>query len=339
MATMGVVSSLTLLLAWAPTGGASSEGVYLQEALRRTSHRWTGPLLRPFESGQPAQPSAASNDPLEQYAEELVRRGVLEGQLQQSRTEAVQRLQQAVSVQSPYVPLWIETCGRLKATEAAELVEGVLAKGEPGDALSAAIDAARMVVQPAAQPEQAQRVAERLELLADRLLQQAPFIAARALMGATLLAGPAFWPRLPPRFSLWPATHLEPTLRAVRRQLGTVRYAERRALPAVAELRKEALGLEERLRAERSMDASYTRADLLELLGLLAPLAPLEETLNLLHDIYTRNEPVVRSGAIAAVRKLCLEQPEAFRPLATATQGPRLLRAAMALREPTERKP
>lgn len=281
--------------------------------------------------------SEAPEDPTEAAAEELVHAGVLGGRLEESRTEAVRQLQQALSTRSPHVALWIEACERLKATAAAEWVERVLATSPPGDELFAAIDAARAVIRPSPQPGQAWRVAERLDSLAEELLPSKPFIAARALLGATLLAGPASWPRLHPRLACWPAMHLNLTLKLVCRQLSSAQPRNRSSLPEVTHLRREALALEQRLRAQPPKEARFTRADLLILLGWLAPLAPLEETIELLHGLYSQNEPVVRVGAIDAVQIIGREHPEVFRLLVDKPQGPRLLQAAMASRKPVER--
>jgi hypothetical protein len=189
----------------------------------------------------------STEHPTEAAAAERGRAGVLGGRLEESRTEAVRQLQQALSARSPHVALWLETCERLKASAAAELVERVLATSPPGDGLFTAIDAARVVIRPSTQPGQAWRVAE------------------------------------PPK------------------------------------------------------EARSTRADLLILLGWLAPLAPLEEMIELLHGLYAQNESVVRVGAIDAVQIIGTEHPEVFRLLVDKPQGPRLLQATMASRQPVER--
>ncbi|MCY1021357.1 hypothetical protein [Pyxidicoccus sp. MSG2] len=311
---------------------ASGSKPYGQQIERPSASLRDAPSVREALHSEDSQADA-----IEERAEELVRAGHLEGRLEQSREEAVGRLEDAYAARSPHLALWLEACGRLKAAGAAHIVEEVLtaSDGSLDEVLVEAIDAAPMVIRSSEHPERAQRVSARLETLAEQSLGPEPFIAARALMGAALLVGPAFWPRLHPRFTRWPSTQLDLTLRTVCRQLGAVRpLGARGQLPEAAQLRQAALKLEARLRAEDSEDARYTRYELVVLLGWLWPAAPLEETVGLLHEVYTRNEPIVRVGAISAARTLCIEQSVAISMLAAAPQGSKLLQAAMAFREP-----
>jgi hypothetical protein len=332
-ATVGVAAPLTLLLS--PAGQLSLERGYIS---KKSFDQRTSRSHKPPDSKEETSQSRPSGRAIEEHAEKLVRDGVLGGQPEQSRARAVEMLEQATADQSDYTALWVHTCGRLKATGAAHLIEEVLAQDGPESVLFAAIDAARMTIEPATQPERAKRVADRLERLAEQLLPRAPFVAARALMGTVLLEGPGCWPRLAIRFAHWPPKHLQPTLRVLRRQLGAMRPEERGTHRGAEELRREAVALEKRMRESNSMDDHFTRADLLELIGRLEPLAPLQETVDILHSAYAQNEPVVCAGAVAAARALCLERREAFPLFAVAAQGPRLLQAAMALRPPPERK-
>ncbi|MDO8462730.1 MAG: hypothetical protein Q7S96_00440 [bacterium] len=245
--------------------------------------------------------------PLQVRAEELIIAGVVYGALQQSQDEALRCLHEAVASRPDDVPLWLNTCAKLGAQGAAPVALGIL-RGDPQRTwFLAAVEAARGVGRGT---PYATNLADHLIAVMDTLLEEDPYVAARALMSIFVLEDPRGISELARRLHTWPIKHLRLALGVAIRSFIAQAPVARGAIPSASQLYELACTLEASLQERTDQDAGFTRAKLLQLIAVLAPPSHLKAILQVLCRAHAHADVVVKSGAAYAMWILLHEQGE-----------------------------
>lgn len=261
----------------------------------------------------------SSYSEIQARAEALVVEGVLKGRRVECCAEACAELQRAFEQRSSDVVIWLDTCARLlSAHEAAPIVLSILESNAwPEDVRLAAMDAARSV---ARETPYAARTAERLIFLADLMVRSHPQ-GSRALMGAMILDASRGIGWFSERLERWPSERLKLSIERAAMIIARIPPSERGANQEFRVLRERVVQFEARLRPHvlvKSIGAAdrnvFAYAEVLGLLAVLAPLAPLPDTIRRLLCVYVeRNayDVVVLSGVVDAAWILFHEHPNA----------------------------
>lgn len=263
---------------------------------------------------------------IEEPAESLVREGVLEGRRAECCAKACAELTQAVTARSSDTAIWLNTCARLSAHDAASITLAVLEDTTWPEAIRlAAMDAARSV---AHETPLATRTAERLIALADTTLESHPAVAARALMGAMILDEHRGIVWMNSRLTRWPVNYLSLPIERATMIIARVPPHERESHPEFQSLRPRVMRFGTDVLHRLGKDDEFTYVNVLDLLAVLAPFAPLPETIRIIVRAYEHESNVIRAGAATATRILLIEHTDAESLIQVHPNGERLVVSA-----------